>query len=86
LLFEAYSNVGKPQVHLLLKPTADHFFLSLTCYCCRLLSPLALHYFLQWLQADSAAPGSTPTWLGWCWAIAVASGGVGMALVHHQFW
>jgi hypothetical protein len=54
-------------------------------YFCRLLSPLALRYFLQWLQADSAAPGSTPAWLGWCWAIAVASGGVGMTLVHHQF-
>jgi hypothetical protein len=55
------------------------------CYFCRLLSPLALRHFLQWLQTDSAAPGSTPVWLGWCWAIAVASGGVGMTLVHHQF-
>ncbi|KAF6260228.1 P-loop containing nucleoside triphosphate hydrolase protein [Scenedesmus sp. NREL 46B-D3] len=41
--------------------------------------------FLEWLQADSAAPGSTPPWRGWCWALAVASGGVAMTLVHHQF-
>jgi predicted benzoate:H+ symporter BenE len=39
------------------------------------------------MQADAAAGagGSPDQWRGWCWALAVASGGVGMTLVHHQF-
>ncbi|KAF6262032.1 hypothetical protein COO60DRAFT_1636242 [Scenedesmus sp. NREL 46B-D3] len=30
----------------------------------RLLSPLAVRQFLEWVQAESAAPGSTPPWRG----------------------
>lgn len=60
--------------------TANHI-----CTTCRLLSPLALRQFLSWMTASHVTPESAPVWLGWCWAIAVAAGGVGMTLVHHQF-
>lgn len=51
---------------------------------CRLSSPVALKYFLLWLELDAAGVGGGE-WRGWMLALAVTAGGVGMTLVHHQF-
>eukprot|EP00878_Enallax_costatus_P014214 GHUV01014868.1.p1 GENE.GHUV01014868.1~~GHUV01014868.1.p1 ORF type:complete len:677 (+),score=122.01 GHUV01014868.1:181-2211(+) len=62
-----------------------HSFWVLTEIAVRLLSPLALRQFLSWMTASQSSPETAPVWLGWCWAIAVAAGGIGMTLIHHQF-
>jgi hypothetical protein len=52
---------------------------------CRLSSPVILRQYLSWLQRIAVAPPGTPVWPGWLWALGVAAGGMGMTLVHHQF-
>ncbi len=49
----------------------------------RVLSPLALRQFLQWLMNDSIS--TLPEWQGWMWALCVSSGALALTLMHHQF-
>jgi hypothetical protein len=51
----------------------------------RLLGPLALREFLRWMQRDAADRASEPDWRGWMWALAVATAGLGMTIIHHVF-
>lgn len=44
---------------------------------------MALRGFLKYLSRESLTP-NTPDWPGWLWALFVASGGVGMTIIHHQ--
>jgi hypothetical protein len=44
---------------------------------------VALRGFLNYLSRESLTP-NTPDWPGWLWALFVASGGVGMTIIHHQ--
>lgn len=63
--------------------------IDLTVFCVlllyRLSSPVILRQYLTWLQRIAVAPPGTPVWPGWLWALGVAAGGMGMTLVHHQF-
>lgn len=52
---------------------------------CRLSSPVLLKKYLTWLQGAAVALPGTATWPGWLWALGVAACGMGMTLVHHQF-
>lgn len=51
----------------------------------RLTSPVLLKKYLTWLQDARVAPPGTATWPGWLWALGVAACGMGITLVHHQF-
>jgi hypothetical protein len=53
---------------------------------CRLATPVALRYFLLWLQ-EYGQGLDPPPYRGWLLALAIGAGGFSTASLHHQlFW